>query len=210
MINAPLPENMKYCPRCAAYLEWRPEGGRDRPSCTAPDCKFVFFGESSIGCAGVVLRDGKALLVQRGWEPFAGTWQLPGGYVEQDEVITEGVAREVMEEAGVTAKVNRAVAFRHSLGGTAGGPSANVYIVFALDYVAGEPEWDGDEIANAGFYSLEEMSQIEGVQGLSRWAIELTLNSENDEGLLIQGDGPMANRPGWSLFGLRADDPDLI
>jgi len=130
--------------------------------------------------------------------------------VEQDEVITDGVAREVMEEAGITAKVNRAVAFRHSLGGTAGGPSANVYIVFALDYVTGEPEWDGDEIANAGFYSLDEMSQIEGVQGLSRWAIELTLNSQDKEGLLIQGDGPVANRPGWSLFGLHVDDPDLI
>jgi hypothetical protein len=116
----------------------------------------------------------------------------------------------VMEEAGVEAKVNRAVAFRHSLGGTAGGPSANVYIVFALDYVSGEPVWDGDEIANAGFFSLEEMGQMEGVQGLSRWAIELTLNSNDNQGLRIQQGGSIAARPGWSLFGIEIADADLL
>ena len=210
MTANPLPENIKYCPRCANSLVWKMDGGRDRPACPTSGCKFIFFGESSIGCAGVVLRDNKALLVQRGWEPFSGTWQLPGGYVEQDEVITEGVAREVMEEAGVEAKVNRAVAFRHSLGGTAGGASANVYIVFALDYLSGEPVWDGDEIANAGFFSLDEMAQMEGVQGLSRWAIELTLNSNNSQGLRIQQGGSMPTRAGWSLFGIDMPDPDLL
>jgi len=54
------------------------------------------------------------------------------------------------------------------------------------------------------------MGQMEGVQGLSRWAIELTLNSNDNQGLRIQQGGSIAARPGWSLFGIEIADADLL
>ena len=82
---------MKYCPRCGKDLIVRPEGGRDRSACPDGDCRFVHFGEFSIGVGGVVMHDDKVLLIRRGHEPGRGWWQLPGGYAECDEAVVEAV-----------------------------------------------------------------------------------------------------------------------
>ncbi len=178
------------------------DGGRDRPAC--PACTFIHYGDFSIGCAGVVVRGNKMLLVQRGQNPFAGSWQIPGGYAEHDEPLALAVEREVLEEAGIEAKVRDVIAFRHSIGGGIGGPSTNIYVIFRLDLVGdSEPVADGDEIAAAGFYSREEMDEMEGVQSMSKWAIDMAVEAgDNDFGLRPDMAAPGANRPGWQLFGI--------
>ena len=60
-----------------------------------------------------------------------GSWQLPGGYAEHDELLASAVEREVREEASVEARFRDVVGFRHMIVG----PSTNVYIVCRLDYV---------------------------------------------------------------------------
>ena len=193
---------MKYCPRCGAELALKPEGGRDRPIC--PACNFVFFGEYSIGVGGVVIRDGKALLIRRGHEPGRGWWQIPGGYAECDEVVVDAVAREVLEEAGIRANVVEVLGFRHSVGGkgSIGGPSTNVYIIFRLEPAnpdGEEPHCDDDEITGAGYFSPEEIASMERVQGLSKWAIEKALSGRDRFVPAQIGSDP--SRPGWILFG---------
>ncbi len=50
---------------------------------------------------GVVVHDGRLLLVRRGREPGRGLWSVPGGRLEPGETVAEGCAREVLEETGL-------------------------------------------------------------------------------------------------------------
>ena len=189
-----------YCPRCGSVLSTRLDGGRERAACIADGCEYMHFGDASIGCGGVVLRDDKVLLVQRGINPGKGSWQIPGGYVEMDEEIHSAVEREVLEEAGVTAKVTDCLGFRHTAGNLER-PFSNLYVVFRLEPLSGEPQSDGEETLDAGYFTLEEMTVMTGVQSLSLWAVKQALFHPPGGGFTYRPND-LDLRPGWSLFGL--------
>lgn len=153
--------------KCGSKMGIREIDGTERNACSS--CEFVFWGDYSIGVGGLVIKDHKVLLVKRAHDPGKGYWTNPGGYIEQLEGIEETVVREVKEEAGITAKVNRIVALRDL-------PRQihNVYIAFAMDYVEGEPKPDGIESDGAGFYSLEEMEAM-NVAPFTRWLVKIAL-----------------------------------
>ena len=55
-----------------------------------------------VGVGGVVVREGRVLLVQRAREPLKGLWSLPGGLVEVGETLEEALARELREETALS------------------------------------------------------------------------------------------------------------
>jgi len=54
-----------------------------------------------VGVGGVVVRDGRALIIRRGKEPLFGRWTVPGGTVELGETLEEALVREMEEETGL-------------------------------------------------------------------------------------------------------------
>ncbi|MFC9602457.1 NUDIX domain-containing protein [Streptomyces niveus] len=49
----------------------------------------------------VLFAAGHVLLIERGWDPFASYWALPGGYVNVGEETLKAAARELEEETGI-------------------------------------------------------------------------------------------------------------
>jgi len=58
-----------------------------------------------VGVGGVVVQEGRALLIRRGGPPMKGEWSIPGGMLEVGETLEQGVIRELSEETGLKVKV---------------------------------------------------------------------------------------------------------
>jgi len=192
---------MKFCPRCGTPLVPRLDGGRDRPTCPAEGCGYTHYGDASIGAGAVVLRNNRALIIQRK-TPDRVWWQIPGGFVEIDESIAQAVEREVLEETGVLARVRDVVAVRHAAGVQPAWPMANLYTVFRLDAVDGEPRPDFEESFDAGFFSVEEARELQGLSGISLWAIERAVRLGPAPGLRLEAEREGLQRAGHTLFGV--------
>ena len=58
-----------------------------------------------VGVGGVVIDQGRALLVRRAREPALGEWTIPGGLLEVGETLAAAVERELREETGLIVRV---------------------------------------------------------------------------------------------------------
>jgi ADP-ribose pyrophosphatase YjhB (NUDIX family) len=58
-----------------------------------------------VGVGGVVINDGRTLLIRRASQPLKGEWSIPGGLLEVGETLDHGVARELAEETGIEVRV---------------------------------------------------------------------------------------------------------
>jgi|SRR5579863_1019010 len=58
-----------------------------------------------VAVGGVVIHEGRVLLIRRGQPPLEGRWSIPGGILEIGETIAAAIGRELKEEAGITVRV---------------------------------------------------------------------------------------------------------
>jgi 8-oxo-dGTP diphosphatase len=91
-----------------------------------------------LAASASIFRDGRVLLVRRARAPAKGVYSLPGGRVEFGETLAMAVAREVMEETGLTIDIVALSGFREMLPGAAAG-GHYLIMSFAARWLAGEP-----------------------------------------------------------------------
>jgi ADP-ribose pyrophosphatase YjhB (NUDIX family) len=96
-----LREPIKHCRNCGTSVVYRiPDDGdtKARAICTA--CTTVHY-ENPLNVVGTVPAWGdKVLLCNRNIEPRWGKRTLPAGFMELNETVAEGAARETVEESG--------------------------------------------------------------------------------------------------------------
>lgn len=98
------PSGVRFCPRCGTRLVRRDDRGHPRPTC--PSCHFIVY-RNPAPAAGVILldQDGAVLLVRRRYQPAAGAWCLPAGFMEYGESPRRCAVRELFEETGVRVRL---------------------------------------------------------------------------------------------------------
>lgn len=90
-------EVFQFCPFCKNKLEHLNERLVD-----CKTCGFHYYWNAS-PTTGVLLenKNGEILLVKRKFDPKKGFWDVPGGFVNDDENFEEGLVREIKEELGI-------------------------------------------------------------------------------------------------------------
>lgn len=88
-------DGWRFCPRCGA------EGEHRGPSFACAACGYEAWSNSVPGVHALIERDGRVLLGRRAFDPGAGCWGLPGGFLEEAEHPLDGLRREVREETGL-------------------------------------------------------------------------------------------------------------
>ena len=89
-------DGWRFCPRCGASLAT----ARGRVDCGA--CGFVAWANASVSASALIEDgDGRILLGRRAREPQPGLWDIPGGFLEEDEGPLVALVREVREETGL-------------------------------------------------------------------------------------------------------------
>ena len=110
----------------------------------------------SVTVDGVIIKNGKVLLIKRKNEPFKGRWALPGGFVEYGETVEEAVLREVKEETGMDAKIKKLVGVYSSPDRDPRGHT--ISIVFLME-AKGETI-AGDDATEARFFDLKKLPPL--------------------------------------------------
>jgi 8-oxo-dGTP diphosphatase len=121
-----------------------------------------------VGIGGVIIDDGRALLIRRGSEPLRGHWSIPGGTLEIGESLQEGVARELLEETSLEVRVLDVIEVFDRIfpadalvpGSPTRGPKFHYVIVdYLCERISGEPR-AGSDVTDVAFAREDELEQF--------------------------------------------------
>ena len=97
--------NIYYCSQCgSAQLVQKVPEGDTHSRIVCEGCHTIHYQNPKIITGCLPIWEDKILLCKRAIEPRSGFWTLPGGFMENEESVTEAAARETWEEAGANVK----------------------------------------------------------------------------------------------------------
>jgi len=149
----------------------------------------------NVGVGGAVVDDGRLLLVRRSSRRGRGSWQIPGGFVEQNETMELAVVREVEEEAGVKTTVQGVLGIRSRYDEEGGN---SLYIVMLLSRQSGEPNPDMKEVDRAEYFTLAEIQALEQISPVNIEVAKRALSK--DHRMLCAQTIEQVNRGSYTLF----------
>ena len=110
-----------------------------------------------VAVGAIVIDDGKLLMIRRAADPGRNLWTIPGGRVENGELLAQALRREVQEETGLEVVPGDLVGILE-----VPGDPHYVILDFYADVNGGrELVPQQDEVADARWVSLAEVPELE-------------------------------------------------
>ncbi|MCB0989573.1 MAG: NUDIX domain-containing protein [Acidimicrobiales bacterium] len=137
--------HLPYCPLCGARIDLDVPG-----SC--PSCGEPHFRNARPTAGGLLVHEGKVLLLKRAIDPYRGYWDIPGGFCDGAELPVDAAVREVFEETGIRARAGRQIAMlldTYTLGAVRF-DTLNTYFELQADDI--DIRLDPDENSEAGWF----------------------------------------------------------
>lgn len=142
-----------FCPGCGAPVD------APRPV-TCATCGRTHWRNAKPCAGALVVRDGRLLLVRRAGDPFAGFWDIPGGFCEPTELPAAAAVREVFEETGIRVATTELLGMwidRYDQGGVVQ-DTLNVYFLARpIEPIA--PRLDPREVSAIEWFSPDDLPE---------------------------------------------------
>ena len=141
----------RYCSICGSELK-RQKGGY----LVCVKCTFVNYRNPRPTVTALVLHQNKLLLTRRARPPYKRWWDLPGGFVDRNELPKEAILRELKEETGLEIRIKE---FFGIYSGTYFSPSDS-YHILSIVYIAEGSDVSlqaFDDVCESRWFSKDEL-----------------------------------------------------
>ncbi len=143
---------------------------------------------------GVVMRQGKILLVRHTYGMAKDRLLIPGGYVKEGELPTAAIVREIYEETKINTEVESVISVQFK--------PEEWCVVFMMKYISGTPEPDYTENNESIFLAMEEALAREDLTRTSKVILQ-TIRSASYKELTGSDFCPNTSTPSeYKIFGV--------
>lgn len=147
------PHNYRFCPKCGQELVVVRVEETPRLRCSS--CAYIFYQNPIPAVGAVLMVDDSVLLVKRKYEPKAGAWCLPAGFLEFGESLTDGLVREVKEETNLEIAVGDLLTVCNAMDD----PRSHVVLVVYWGEILNGQVEAGDDALDAHFFPLDALPE---------------------------------------------------
>jgi ADP-ribose pyrophosphatase YjhB (NUDIX family) len=168
---------MNYCSNCGhTPLDYKQPEGDNKQRYVCSNCEVVHYQNPKIISGCLAFHEGKVLLGRRGINPQKGKWNLPAGFMENNETLKQGASREIWEEANARVQIERLHTVYNIM------HYNQVYFLFLAKLT--EPVFSvGEETIEVKLFGLDEIPWDELAFHSNVFALKEYIKNPNFEGI---------------------------
>ena len=129
-------------------------------------------GNGFFTVCGIVEIEGKVLLVRHTYGSAKNRVLCPGGYVEENELPTQAIEREFLEETGIIVKAKSLLSMQFK--------SDQWCAVFFMEYISGTPKSDHYENSEILLIAPEEAIVRDDITNMSRELLKIYIERKGN------------------------------